>query len=223
MPHQICSVKTRFTFFINYCYFITDLSTGSTALVDPAWEFHKLNSAMISKGLKLTAILLTHSHIDHVNLVKPFIKHYQPAVYMSQKEIARYKFKCPNLRPVQHNDQIILGQTAITCLETPGHSAGSMCFLLPDALFTGDTIFIEGCGMCKTPGGDPWEMYRSLQMIKESVDPAVNIYPGHSYGKPPGYPLGYVLKENKYFLFNTGEAFVKYRMRPRQTGLLKFK
>ncbi|HEX3047412.1 MAG TPA: MBL fold metallo-hydrolase [Bacillota bacterium] len=223
MSHQIHPVKTRFTFIKNYSYFIIDLSTGSTALVDPAWDFPQLNSVIISKDLKLTTILLTHHHLDHVNLVRPFIKQYQPTVYISQKEIARYKFRCPNLTPVQHNDQIEFGQTIITCLETPGHTAGSMCFLLPDALFTGDTIFIEGCGMCKTPGGDPWAMYQSLQMIKERVDPTVNIYPGHSYGKPPGYPLGYLLKENTYFLFNTGEAFVKYRMRPRQTRLFRFK
>jgi hydroxyacylglutathione hydrolase len=223
MSHQIQPIKTRFAFFKNYSYFITDLATKEAALVDPAWDFSKLNSVITGLGLKLTAILLTHSHYDHTNQVKPLLKHYQVTVYMSQKEISRYQFKCPNLTPVQHNGQITLGQTIITCLETPGHSAGSMCFLLPDALFTGDTIFIEGCGMCKAPGGDPWAMYQSIELIKENVDPAVKIFPGHSYGKPPGYPLRYLLKENGYFQFGSAAEFVQYRMRPRQTGLFKFK
>ncbi|MCL6591789.1 MAG: MBL fold metallo-hydrolase [Firmicutes bacterium] len=223
MSHQIQPVKTRFAFFKNYSYFIIDLATQAAALVDPAWDFHKLNSVINGLGLKLTAILLTHSHYDHVNRVRPMLGHYHPKVYMSRKEIAYYKFKCPNLNPVEDHDQLALGQTVITCLETPGHTAGSMCFLLPDALFTGDTIFVEGCGICRGPGADPWQMYQSIQMIKERVGPAVKIYPGHSYGKPPGYPLSFLLQENRYFLFESAAGFVQYRMRPRQTGLLKFK
>lgn len=223
MPHQIHPIKVHFAFFKNYSYLITDLATKETALIDPTWEFTTINSIITGQGLNLTAILLTHSHIDHVNLVGAFVKQYQSKVYMSAKEIAYYKFKCPNLYPVEHNDPISLGETTITCLSTPGHSAGSMCFLLPDALFTGDTVFIEGCGMCKTPGGNPWEMYQSIQFIKEQVTPGVKIYPGHSYGKVPGYPLSYLLTNNIYFRFDSNTEFVAHRMRPHQIKLLDFK
>lgn len=223
MPHQIHPIKVRFAFFKNYSYLLTDMGTKETALIDPAWEFAKINSVIIGQGLKITAILLTHSHFDHVSLVKAFTRHYYPRVYMSAKEVAYYKFKCSNLCPVEHNYQIKLGETTITCLETPGHSAGSMCFLLPDALFTGDTVFIEGCGMCQTPGGNPLEMYQSIQLIKERVDPGVAIYPSHSYGKEPGYPLRYLLANNLYFRFESGPEFVTYRMRPRQKKWFDFK
>jgi hydroxyacylglutathione hydrolase len=223
MPYQIQPIKVHYPFFKNFSYLITDLATKETALIDPTWEFAKIDSVITGQALNLTTILLTHSHFDHVNLVKAFVKQYQPGVYMSAKEIAYYQFKSPNLYPVQHNDEITLGDTTITCLETPGHSAGSMCFLLPDALFTGDTVFIEGCGMCKTPGGNPWEMYQSIQFIKERVAPEVKIYPGHSYGKAPGYPLSYLLTNNIYFQFDSGAEFVAYRMRPHQIGLMDFK
>ena len=223
MSYKIHQLKVRFAFFKNYSYLITDPATKETALVDPAWEFAKINSIITESQLNLTSILLTHSHYDHVNLVKAFVKRYNARVYMSGKEIAFYKFKCPNLHPLQNDDRINLGGASVTCLETPGHSAGSMCFLLSDALFTGDTVFIEGCGMCKLHGGNPWEMYHSIQLIKAKTHPDVKIFPGHSYGKAPGYPLSYLLKENVYFKFTTAESFVAHRMRPHQTGLLDFK
>lgn len=222
MPCQILPIKVQFAFFKNYSYLITDLDANETVLIDPAWEFGKINSIITSQRLNLSAILLTHSHFDHVNLTGAFVKRYQPKVYMSSKEIAYYKFKSPNLFPVEHGRQLEFGETTVTCISTPGHSAGSMCFLTPDALFTGDTVFIEGCGMCKTPGGNAGEMFDSIQLIKEQVDPRVKIYPGHSYGKAPGYPLSYLLEENVYFRFVTREAFVARRMRRGQTGLWDF-
>lgn len=223
MPHQINPIKVQFAIFKNYSYLLTDFATKETALIDPTWEFTKINSVITSQGFNLTTILLTHSHFDHVSLVKAFVRRYRTKVYMSAKEIARYKYQCPNLCPVEHDSQIKLGETTVTCLETPGHSAGSMCFLLTDALFTGDTVFIEGCGMCKTPGGNPWEMYQSIQLIKERVAPDVAIYPSHSYGKQPGLPLSYLLTNNIYLRFTSGPEFVAHRMRPRQKKLLDFK
>jgi glyoxylase-like metal-dependent hydrolase (beta-lactamase superfamily II) len=223
MSHQIHPIKVQFAIFKNYSYILTDLATKETALIDPTWEFAKINSIITGLGLDLRAILLTHSHFDHVTLVKAFVKHYQPKVYMSAKEIAYYKYQCPNLCPVEQDSQIKLGETTVTCLETPGHSAGSMCFLLTDALFTGDTVFIEGCGMCDTPGGNPWQMYQSIRLIRERVAPDVAIYPSHSYGKQPGLPLSHLLTNNAYFRFASEAEFVAHRMRPRQKKLLDFK
>ena len=223
MPYQILPVKVQFAFFKNYSYVLTDLATMETAIIDPAWQLHRIQSIINRHGLNLTAILLTHSHFDHTNLVKPLVKRYQPGVYISSGEIARYKYKCPNLRPVEQDSRITLGETVITCLETPGHSAGSMCFMLPGALFTGDTVFIEGCGMCNTPGGDPFAMYQSIQRIKQWAPPDTAIYPSHSYGKPPGYPLSFLLKHNVYFRFESSADFVAHRMRPRQRKLFDFK
>ncbi|WP_268964163.1 MBL fold metallo-hydrolase, partial [Paenibacillus sinensis] len=80
----------------------------------------------------------------------------------------------------------MLGDTQITCILTPGHTYGSACYLTSDHLFTGDTVFIEGCGLCDTVGGDPEQMFHSIQRIKSAINPMVQIFPGHSYGKNPG-------------------------------------
>lgn len=220
--HVVHQLKLKFSFIRNYTYIIVDTSSKIAAIVDPAWEFDKITSVLHTLGIYPTKILLTHSHFDHVNLVKPLVQIFNSQVYMSLKEIDFYKFRCKNLNPIQHFDAIKLGQTNIAALFTPGHTVGSVSYLLTDSLFTGDTIFIEGCGICNTYGGCPEQMFSSIQMIKEKVNPDVNVYPGHSFGKKPGYPIKYLMKENIYFLIDRKEIFVDFRMRKHQTNMFNF-
>lgn len=209
-------------FFKNYCYIIIDTTTNFTAIIDPAWELTTIEKFLKKINANLVTILLTHSHFDHVNLVKPLLEKYDSQVVMSAKEIDYYKFTCRNLTPIENGDSLKLGNTDIKCLLTPGHTAGSTCFLLSDSLFTGDTIFTEGCGSCNTAGGNPEEMYSSIQMIKNTVPPDIFIYPGHSFGKTPGHSLSHLLKENIYFHIDKLEHFISFRMRKNQNNLLDF-
>lgn len=161
----------------------------------------------------LTTILLTHSHFDHINAVKPIVKRYRAHVYMSAEEIDYYGFQSERLIAIQHQDIIPVGQSRISCLVTPGHTVGGVCYHPPGALFTGDTIFTEGCGICNRVGGDPGKMFESIQMIKTVIDPDVHIYPGHSFGKEPGQSLKYLKDENIYFQISEREHFINWRMR----------
>lgn len=215
---QTCTVlKLKLgSFIVNYSYIIIDRASKEAAIVDPAWELGKVTTTLDGLGVRLTQILLTHSHIDHVNLVSPLVELYNPMVFMSAKEIDFYGFRCKNLSPVCHLDSIKLGHTLIECLFTPGHTAGGMCFVLPDSIFTGDTIFIEGCGICNTQGGSPEKMFESIQMVKNMVHPNTLVYPGHSYGKEPGCSLSLLMDENIYFLIEKRGIFVNFRMRKNQ-------
>ncbi len=141
---------------------------------------------------------------------------------MSCREIEYYGFHCERLNKVRHQDVIHLGNTSIQCLLTPGHTAGGVCYLLDDALFTGDTIFTEGCGICNLRGGDPEKMFESIQMIKKTVDPSVRIYPAHSFGKMPGQTLSSLMNENLYFIIPVKEHFVSWRMRNNFFGAFDF-
>ncbi|AKF95767.1 MBL fold metallo-hydrolase [Brevibacillus laterosporus] len=207
----------------NYSYIIMDQATGKAAIVDPAWDLERITTMLADLGAEVTMILLTHSHYDHVHLVEPLVNRYQPKVYMSSEEIDYYQYHSPHLHSFADEDEIMLGETKIICLLTPGHTAGGSCFLLSAALLTGDTIFVEGCGICDTPGGCPDQMYESVQKIRNRVDSSVCVYPGHSYGKEPGYPLGYLLKNNIYFQIENKEQFIKFRMRKNQKNLFDFK
>ncbi|MFX0197997.1 MAG: MBL fold metallo-hydrolase [Candidatus Hodarchaeota archaeon] len=221
--HSIHQLKMGFSFIYNFTYIIVDTFTKEAAIVDPAWDLETINDKLCMLDVHLTTVLLTHSHFDHVNLVEPLIRRFDSQVYMSLKEIEFYKFQCKNLNPVQHYDIIQLGKTRIAALLTPGHTAGSTSFLLSDSLFTGDFIFIEGCGICHTVGGCPEKMFDSIQMIKETVASDVCVYPGHSFGNKPGYPIEYLMKENIYFLINEKELFINFRMRKNQNNILNFR
>ena len=207
----------------NYFYIITDIDTKQAAIVDPAWELDAIVDALAHLNVELKAILLTHSHDDHTNLVESLLERFNPDVYISRIETEYYNFKCSNLKPVDDMDVIRLGNTDITAIYTPGHTAGGLCYWLSNSLFTGDTIFIEGCGVCTDNGGDAAKMFDSIQKIKNIVNPEVNVYPGHSYGKRPGCKLSFLCEENIYFLFLEKEMFINYRTRSNQTNLLAFK
>lgn len=216
-------IKVASSFIRNFNYVIIDNTSKHAAIVDPAWDQEEIVAVLEKHGVKLTSILLTHSHHDHVNLVSYLLKRYNPQVFMSAKEIDFYNFRCKNLNKVNHLDRINLGATPIYCLVTPGHTAGGVCFLTDQELFTGDTIFIEGCGICTCPGGCPEQMYESIQLIKRFVSPNVRIYPGHSFGRDPGYRLKEVMEDNIYFLIDKKDQFVSFRMRKNQKGLFAFR
>ena len=221
--HFVKQLKVRFLFIQNFTYLVVDKSSGQAAIVDPAWEYETIASAIDGLNVTLTAILLTHSHLDHVNSVKPLVKKYSPEVYMSLEEIDYYGFRCERLNPVRHQDVVALGQTRFSCLLTPGHTKGGVCYLLPDALFTGDTISTEGCGICSAPGADPGKMFESIQMIKGTIAPDVRVYPAHSFGKEPGQTLRSLMNDNIYFQIDGKEHFIAWRMRKNFSGAFNFR
>ena len=209
--------------FVNYTYLIVDNSSRQAAIVDPAWELPKILDLLHEIDVELVAVLLTHSHFDHVNMVEPLLKLNQPQIYMSAKEIEFYKYDCSNLNPVIDNEIIKVGETEVTCLVTPGHTAGNTCFLVPGHLFTGDTIFTEGCGICNSHGGSAEQMFESILRIKTYVSPDTKVYPGHSFGKKLGYYMSHLMNENIYFQLDKKKNFVDFRMRKNQPKAFAFK
>ncbi|PWK13054.1 MBL fold metallo-hydrolase [Tumebacillus permanentifrigoris] len=222
--YELHTLKVGLNFTRNFSYILVDNASRQAAVVDPAWDLDVILDKIRALGVELTTILLTHSHDDHVNRVDALLQIYPAAqVYMSKQEIVTYGFSCANLFPFGDGEMIWLGETPITCLVTAGHTAGGACFLLEDDLLSGDTVFIEGCGICDTVGGSPVQMYESLQKIRRLVAPHVRVFPGHSYGKEPGAPLRVLLSSNIYFQFEKVEHFVQFRMRKNQRGSLNFK
>ena len=221
--YEIHQLKTRNIFIANYSYIILDNATKEALIIDPAWELKKVTGMLSFLEARLTAIALTHSHHDHVNLVGPLVKQFNSTVYMSGKEIDYYRFGCKNLQAVADMGIIKVGQTEISCMLTPGHTAGGMCYILPDSIFTGDTIFTEGCGICGFGGGSAEQMYHSIQRVKAEVAPNVRVFPGHSYGRAPGHTIEYLREYNIYFQIEDIKKFIDFRMRKNQRNLFKFK
>ncbi|MDQ0492233.1 MBL fold metallo-hydrolase [Paenibacillus brasilensis] len=153
--YEIYQLNTRSYRFSNFIYIIIDKTTRNALIVDPAWKLNIIVDKLNQLDAALQGILLTHSHYDHVNLVAPLEGLFNPYVYMSKAETDYYGFRCNNLQAINDQDKISVGETMVTCMHTPGHTAGGVSYLLKDSIFTGDTIFIEGCGICNSWGGLP--------------------------------------------------------------------
>lgn len=223
LTYTVYQLKVQKFGFINYIYLIIDKRTRQTAIVDPSWNYTAVHNLLDQLNVNIDALLLTHSHIDHVYTTNILTQKYINAkVYISDRECQFYKFSTNNLVNIHDGDLIRLGDTDITCILTPGHTKGSMCYLLQESLFTGDTIFAEGCGMCTGPGGNAHDMFHSIQKIKNKVEPYVQIYAGHSFGKHQGEILKEVVKNNIYFLIEDEDKFVEFRNRKGQNNLFKF-
>ena len=192
----------------NFAYLIGDRDTGDCVVVDPAYSAGELVDAVEADGMRLSGVLVTHHHPDHVggsmmgfelNGLADLLERTSVPVHVNSLEadwvsrvtgIARSE-----LTTHQHGDVVKVGDIDIELLHTPGHTPGSQCFLLDGRLVAGDTLFLEGCGRTDFPGGDVDEMFRSLQALTQlSGDPTV--FPGHWYSVEPSATLSEVRRTN---------------------------
>lgn len=222
MKTRIFTIKTASILFKNYCYLILDKEKKEGILIDPAWDLSQFKAVIKAMEIELKGIFLTHSHNDHVNLAEKLTTIYGCPVYMSAIEQAYYNFNCNNLKTIGE-ETVKAGNLEVTAIHTPGHTIGGFCYKIENAIFTGDTLFTEGCGICNTKGGDPGQMFQSLKKLKEILPRETLIYPGHSFGYDPGYTLAKVLEMNIYLNITEEELFTEYRMRKNTKSPIAFK
>lgn len=214
---EVILMKILFT----HCYIILSKNTKKAIIVDPVWDAGIFARKLA--GYELCAVLLTHHHFDHTNLAESMAQKYNVPIIMSHEEINHYKFNCRNLSGIGDGESLWFDDLQVTGILTPGHTMGGMCFLIDSHFFTGDTVFIEGCGYCGFDGGDPSQMFDSLQKIRELIVPSFLVYPGHSYGIAPGQSFDFVLNNNIYFNICERDKFIKFRTRKNQKELFSFK
>ncbi len=196
----------------NFIYVIQDHASGRAAVVDPAWEVPRITALAEQHDLKITDILLTHSHFDHINGVEALLNGTDAQLHLLKAEAQfwnRY-LELPTLH--EGGDRIHLGATEIEILHTPGHTPGSACYRLGDQVLTGDTLFVFGCGRCDLRGGDPEHMYQSLRHLGERLPSGTIIRPGHNYGITPTSTMLEQLAGNPFLHFDDSHGFVEYRM-----------
>lgn len=192
----------------NFAYLIGDRETGDTVVVDPAYAANDLVDVLEADGMRLSGVLVTHHHPDHVGGsmmgfelkgLAELLERQSVPVHVNSLEadwvsqvtgIARSE-----LTAHEHGDRLNVGDIEIELLHTPGHTPGSQCFLLDGRLVAGDTLFLEGCGRTDFPGGSVDDMFRSLQQLaKLPGDPTV--FPGHWYSQEPSASLDEVRRTN---------------------------
>lgn len=161
----------------NYAWLLRDAATGATAIVDPA-EGTPCIAAIEKAGGRLDLILLTHHHGDHI-ADADMVRARFPGVKMVGATADAHRL--PKLDfPVRDGDQVTLGASKATVIETPGHTVGQINFYFADGgiLCSGDTLFSLGCG--RIIEGNPQLMYDSLSRLAALPD-ATLVCCGHEY------------------------------------------
>lgn len=180
----------------NFSYIIGD--SEEAAIVDPGWDYKKIMEICEKEKLKITKILLTHAHYDHKMDLNKLVKKTDAEVYVHEKE----NLKEDNMKiiNIKDNQEISLGKLKIKVLHTPGHSAGSCCFLVDNKIFTGDTLFIGAIGRIDLPGSNEENMKKSLKKLAD-LDNNIEVYPGHDYGEKPFATIEDQKENNPYMKF----------------------
>ncbi|WP_020659870.1 MBL fold metallo-hydrolase [Amycolatopsis benzoatilytica] len=196
---------------VNFAYLIGDREAGEAVLVDPAYAVGDLVDTLEADGMRLTGVLATHHHPDHVGgemmgfslpgisellALRPVPIH----VNSHEREWVRRVTGVSesDLRSHDHDDVVTVGSIDIRLLHTPGHTPGSQCLLVEDRLVSGDTLFLEGCGRTDFPGGDSDAIFRSLQWLATLPGDPV-VYPGHQYSPESSASLSRVKGTNFVF------------------------
>lgn len=184
----------------NFSYIIGDEESKEGAVVDPAWNVGKILDSAKKHNLNIKKILMTHTHMDHVNGVKKFVKETDATVFIHKEEADKIKnLGIDKIKIIKDNDEINIGKIKVKVLHTPGHSPGSVCYIFDNKLITGDTLFVEGIGRVDLPGGDKRAVSESLKRLKK-LDENIEVYPGHNYGSKTSSTIGYEKKNNPYMV-----------------------
>ena len=191
----------------NFVYLIGSLETREAAVVDPAWDVPKILETARQDEMRITTILVTHTHFDHINGVRDLLKATDAQVLVHKKESEALPIEKSNLRGIEGGEEIALGPLKLSFLHTPGHTPGSVCYTTADRLIAGDTLFVGGCGRCDLPGGDPEKMFQSLQRLGR-LDDRLVLYPGHNYAVNPTSEIGKEKSYNPFLQASSLDSFL---------------
>jgi hydroxyacylglutathione hydrolase len=194
----------------NFVYLVGDRETKQCMAIDPAWDVRGILDVAREDGMTLVGALATHYHPDHVGgrIFGIGIEGLPELLELSPCKIHVHKAEAAGVATVtgisktdleahDSGDKIRIGGIEVELLHTPGHTPGSSCFRVKDALLAGDTLFLQGCGRVDLPGGDPEEMRRTLTERLSTIPDHVELYPGHAYGGEHA-PMSIVRRTNAY-------------------------
>ena len=164
------------------CYIIHDRESSSCCVIDPGYQSDTILDKLEELGLTLEAILLTHGHFDHVGAVRDLAADTGCEVYLCADDLSLpTHFTAGQLYYTQtyaEGSQLHLAGLDISVMQTPGHTPGSVCLLVEDALFSGDTLFSGSCGRTDLPGGS-WERMQSSLKRLAGIEANLWVLPGH--------------------------------------------
>lgn len=175
-------------------YLVTDEATGLMAVIDPGYYGEDVRAEITDASL-FRYILLTHGHFDHFAAAQEYIDEYPEAVFAApagetkllhggrdNKWMALGKGSsiCPEADLLlKEGDTVVLGETVLKVMETPGHTEGGLCFYTDRDVFSGDTLFNAGIGNTLLQTGNKSDLIDSIRNKLYALDDDVVVWPGH--------------------------------------------
>ena len=173
-------------------YLVGCPDTLSAVLIDPEIsQVDRYRALATRDGLHIRYVIDTHTHADHFSASRQMSEIFGAPIVMHRASPAPHA----SLR-LDDDEMLLVGNLRIRALHTPGHTRDSMCLLVRDRVFTGDTLLIGGTGRTDLPSGDPDQLYDSLFGKLLTLDPALLVYPAHEYKGRSHTTLGAEIADN---------------------------
>ena len=177
------------------CYVLGCKETQKGVVIDPGFEPEVILSTVEKERLEVDLVLLTHGHVDHVSAVGAVASALKADVVIHEDDAPLYK-AAPRMamvfgitadeppdptRTITDGDVVEVGNLKLKTIHTPGHSPGSVSFLVEghNLLFSGDTLFYRGIGRTDFPGGSFSEISRSIRNRLYSLNGTIEVLSGH--------------------------------------------
>lgn len=202
---RVCEVG----FLPTNCYLVKEKKSGRSFAVDPGWYDPSLEDALHQMKIeRLDYILLTHGHHDHILGLAQLQRQFGGKIVMHESETPFLADDSLSLRhpafgavpraekadlPVKDGDTLPFAGGDILVLHTPGHTRGSVCYLLNNCLFSGDTLFSESVGRTDLPTGNTAQLLRSVRRLA-ALEGDFRVLPGHG----PETTLSHERRQNPY-------------------------
>jgi glyoxylase-like metal-dependent hydrolase (beta-lactamase superfamily II)/rhodanese-related sulfurtransferase len=178
--------------------------THAAIVIDP--NLHQIDhypSLAARHGLRIRYVLDTHTHADHFSAAKELGQRLNAHVVTHRLSPAPYAELF-----LDDGDKLNIGGISLQALHTPGHTRDSMCLVMEDRIFTGDTLLIGGAGRTDLPTGDAHALYDSLFQRVLKLDPKLKIHPAHDYNNHGHSTLGEEIATNPRLQKRDRESFV---------------
>jgi hydroxyacylglutathione hydrolase len=176
------------------CWIVHADGSDKALVIDPGDEADRLIAAVGDLGLTVEAILLTHTHFDHVGAVAPLARHTKAPVHCPELEVPVLQdinsYVFPGFGPFETydpeetlagGDHLSLAGLDIDVIFTPGHSPGHVSFSIPEheALLSGDVLFQGSVGRTDLPGGHHQTLLDSIATLLNTLPDETRVLPGH--------------------------------------------
>ena len=162
-------------------YIIHDSTAKGCCIIDPGYDASAILDEVDALGLTVEAILLTHGHFDHVGAVRDIVADTDCKVFLCEEDTKLPPMftagKLCYTDTYGEGSLLNIAGLYIRVLHTPGHTPGSVCLAVENALFTGDTLFAGSCG--RTDIGGDWKAIRNSLNRLAQLDGDYAVYPGH--------------------------------------------